>query len=497
MYKMTENQLVLPEDFFLPFGGKLNKENRWVVLANLIPWWQFEEAYANTMKRSSRGQQAFSVRMALGALYIQQRKGLSDRDTVEEITENPYLQYFIGLPEFQEEAPFNPSMMTHFRKRLDADMINQLNEAIVMEELAGQSREDDDDQDDDSDDNDAPPSENTSSESADTQSDDQPANQGKLLLDATCTPADIAYPTDLGLLNEAREKLEHIIDVLHAPHRGKKKKPRTYRQKARKAYLSVAKQRKPKAKKMRKAIGKQLGFVERDLKIVSSLKEESSLSLLTRQEYKQLLVISELCRQQRDMYDKRSKRIDDRIVSISQPHVRPIVRGKAKAGTEFGAKVSVSLVNGYALMENLDWDNYNEGTTLQESAERYKSRFGHYPEAILADQIYRNRENRQYCKEKGIRLSGPALGRPSKEKAQIQKQLAKQDAAERNEIEGKFGEGKRHYGMGLIFARLQQTSETVISIQLLVMNLERRLRLLFYYFFQRFFGISVELKWAV
>lgn len=232
MYKMTENQLVLPEDFFLPFGGKLNKENRWVVLANLIPWWQFEEAYANTMKRSSRGQQAFSVRMALGALYIQQRKGLSDRDTVEEITENPYLQYFIGLPEFQEEAPFNPSMMTHFRKRLDADMINQLNEAIVMEELAGQSREDDDDQDDDSDDNDDPPSENTSSESADTQSDDQPANQGKLLLDATCTPADIAYPTDLGLLNEAREKLEHIIDVLHAPHRGKKKKPRTYRQKA-------------------------------------------------------------------------------------------------------------------------------------------------------------------------------------------------------------------------------------------------------------------------
>src|SRR5699024_1313661 len=192
-----------------------------------------------------------------------------------------------------------------------------------------------------------------------------------------------------------------------------------------------------------------------------------------------------------------SKRIDDRIVSISQPHVRPIVRGKAKAGTEFGAKVSVSLVNGYALMENLDWDNYNEGTTLQESAERYKSRFGHYPEAILADQIYRNRENRQYCKEKGIRLSGPALGRPSKEKAQIQKQLAKQDAAERNEIEGKFGEGKRHYGMGLIFARLQQTSETVISIQLLVMNLERSVRLLFYYVLQPFFGNSVELKWAV
>src|SRR5699024_12229164 len=191
------------------------------------------------------------------------------------------------------------------------------------------------------------------------------------------------------------------------------------------------------------------------------------------------------------MYDKRSKRIDDRIVSISQPHVRPIVRGKAKAGTEFGAKTSISLVSGYALMEKLDWDNYNEVTTLQESAEKYKQCFGHYPEAILADQIYRNRENRRFCKENGIRLSGPALGRPSKEKVQIQKQIARLDSAERNAIEGKFGEGKRHYGMGLIFARLQQTSETVISMQLLVMNLERRLRLLFCYFFKRFFGISV------
>src|SRR5690625_2457824 len=248
---------------------------------------------------------------------------------------------------------------------------------------------------------------------------------------------------------------------------------------------------------MRKAVGKQLGYVGRDLKAIENLKRNSSLSLLTKQEYRQLFVISELYRQQREMHDKRSKRINDRIVSISQPHVRPIVRGKAKAGTEFGAKTSISLVSGYALIEKLDWDNYNEGTTLQESAEKYKQRFGHYPEAILADQIYRNRENRRFCKEKGIRLSGPALGRPSKEKAQEQEQLAKLDAAERNAIEGKFGEGKRHYGMGLIFARLQQTSETVISIQLLVMNLERKLRLLFSYFLSRLFGNSVELKWAV
>ena len=142
-------------------------------------------------------------------------------------------------------------------------------------------------------------------------------------------------------------------------------------------------------------------------------------------------------------------------------------------------------------------DNYNEGTTLIEATENYKRRFGYYPEAILVDQIYRNRDNREYCKKKGIRLSGPALGRPSKEKAKEQKQLEKQDATERIEIEGKFGEGKRRYGMGLISTCLQQTSETVISIQILVLNLERKLRLLFWQFFGIFFSTLAKRIWAV
>lgn len=145
------------------------------------------------------------------------------------------------------------------------------------------------------------------------------------------------------------------------------------------------------------------------------------MTLLSDQEYKYLLVISELYRQQKEMHKSRSKRIDDRIVSISQPHIRPILRGKAKAGTEFGSKLSISLVEGNALMERLGWDNYNEGTTLRESIEKHKERFGFYPEAVLADQIYRNRENRAFCKEKGIRISGPQLGRRSKEKAHEQK----------------------------------------------------------------------------
>ncbi|MCL6600259.1 MAG: IS5 family transposase [Alicyclobacillus macrosporangiidus] len=474
MYRKRENQVLLPHEFFLPFGGKLNENNRWVKLTQLIPWDRVEEYYADLFKPASQGgQTAVSVRMALGSLIIQQRLGTSDRDTVQHITENPYLQYMIGLPEFQEDPPFDASLMTHFRKRLGPDVLNQVNEWIIQSDV--QHKEDEDQvSDDDSDGGTTAGNQSTSSE--------PPApvpRQGKLLLDATCAPADIAYPTDLSLLNEAREKLERIIDVLHSARDTGQRKPRTYREKARKAYLSLAKQRRVSPRVLRKAVGKQLRFVARDLRIIAMLRDEVGLSVLSRRQYRDLLVIHELYRQQAEMYRKRTRRIDDRIVSISQPHVRPMVRGKARSNVEFGAKVAISLVDGYARIEQLQWDSFNEGLTLEAAVEAYRERYGCYPEAVLADKLYRTRANLQYCRGLGIRLSGPKLGRPLKDEQASQKRIERQDAVERNAIEGKFGEGKRRYGLGLIRARLPETSASVIVMQLLVMNLERKLRLLF------------------
>ena len=93
-------------------------------------------------------------------------------------------------------------------------------------------------------------------------------------MDATCTPADIAYPTDLTLLNEAREKSEEIIDAMHVAFVGVRKKPRRYRQKARKAYLAVAKQKKPGYKKIRKATGQQLRYLRRNLQSIDRPSED-------------------------------------------------------------------------------------------------------------------------------------------------------------------------------------------------------------------------------
>ena len=466
MYRHNQRQLQF-ENFNLPFGGKLRSDNRWVKLSRFIPWEEFEADYANTLASRDKGPPAMSVRVALGTLIIKERLGTSDEETVEQISENPYLQYFLGFKSFKLEPPFDPSMLVHFRKRLSMDIVCRINEQINQKAVELLPSDDDDD----------PPPKSGGSSGSENE------NRGKLLVDATCTPADITFPTDLKILNTAREKSEEILDVLHKPHKGIMKKPRNYRIKARRDFLSVAKSKNVSKSKLRKAIGKQLRYLGRNLKTIAKLSEKSSLLLLSKRQYRNLLVIHEVFRQQKWMYDNKQKRIDDRIVSISQPHVRPIKRGKAKASTEFGAKISASLVDGYTFLDHLGWDNFNESSDLKPQIKAYHKRFGCYPESVHADKIYRTRDNIKYCKSKHIRLSGPALGRPPKEK-ELQKQLRKQtrqDELDRIPIEGKFGQGKRRFSLSKIMCKLADTSASAIAIAFLVMNLEKWLSAVLFY----------------
>lgn len=472
MYRHSTPGQLSFEDFYLPFGGKLSSENRWVKLAQLIPWQEFEAEYAALMSEGM-GAPAKSFRMALGALIIKERLGTSDLETVAQIRENPYLQYFLGLSEYSDVAPFEASMLVHFRKRLSLELVGRINEAIVvqseqqtLDELEVQAQTD-------------------ATEPGQDNDDSEPPNQGQLLMDASCAPADIRYPTDLSLLNEAREGTEAIIDALYEQVRDcVKPKPRTYRKEARREYLSITKQRKVRGKMMRKAIRKQLGYVKRNLAHIDALVEAgATLSALNKSLYRKLLVIAELYRQQQSMYDTQQHRIEHRIVSLSQPHVRPIVRGKAGTPVEFGAKFSASCVNGHVFLDRLSWENFNESGDLQTQVEQFKQRFGHYPESVHADQIYRTRDNRAFCRERGIRLSGKPLGRPkAKDAADTRKQVLA-DAAVRNQIEGKFGQGKRRFSLGRVMAKLAPTAECTIAITFLVINLERWLQQLFWSLF--------------
>jgi hypothetical protein len=182
------------------------------------------------------------------------------------------------------------------------------------------------------------------------------------------------------------------------------------------------------------------------------------------------------------MYQHKTNRVDDRIVSLTQPHVRPIVRGKAGKATEFGAKISASSCDGYVFLDRISWDNFNESGDLIAQVEAFKEFTGHYPESVHVDQIYRTRSNRAWCKERGIRMSGPPLGRRSAHVSKAIKKQAQEDEKARQAIEGKFGQAKRRFNLARVMAKLDNTSQTAIAIAFLVMNLVAGLRRLLWLF---------------
>ena len=457
-HRKKSMQIELPLfEFTHPFGNSLNADNRWVRLAKLIPWDEVEADYCRHFGVS--GNDALNARVALGALIIKERLKLTDEETVEQIWENPYLQYFIGMKEYSREKPFDPSLMVHFRDRIGIETLLRVNEIICASKKK--------------------PTEDKEKKKNDTGT--APPNAGKLIIDATCAPEDMRHPTDLGLLNDARQHSEGVIDSLWAASEKNGRKPLTYRLKARRQFLKAIRCRKPSGRHLRKGIRQQLGFLKRNLRTIGRMSKNVSLSHLSSQDYRKLLVISEIYRQQSElfkMFGKDHRRIDDRIVSLSKPHVRPIVRGKASADVEFGAKLSVSVIEGMTYLDRISWDAYNEGGDLQAQAEAFKRKTGAYPESIHADKAYRNRENLRWCRKNDIRLSGPALGRPLVEDDQrgaLRKQQ-RLDERIRIEVEGRFGTAKRRYRLNKIMTKLRETSETTIALIFFVMNLDKILR---------------------
>lgn len=461
MYRKDINHQFTLADFNQPVGLKMNADNRWIVKASLIPWEKFEDQYARKFK-SKTGMPAKSFRMALGALLIQKEYGWSDRELVAQITENPYLQYFIGLPGYQQEPPFVPSLLVEFRKRISPELIMEINEILIQE-----NTEDDSENDDDS------PSSGCSSGDQTSDKASRDKNKGVLILDATCAPQYIEYPQDFQLLNEARENLESIIDRV-CEDEGLEK-PRTYRKKARDSYLALSKRRKRSKKAIRKTIKQQLQFIRRDLGYIDTYLDNGIV--FSEKELVRLDTIRKVYYQQKHMLDNNTHSVEDRIVSLSQPYIRPIVRGKASAPVEFGAKLDLSVENGMARIEKFSFDAYNESEVLHSAVNRFYERNGCYPEALLADTIYRTRANISYCRERGIRLSGPALGRQSKSQKAASKKQQYIDSVNRIEVERSFSLCKRKFGLGCVTTKREDTTKASVYLSVLAMNLDRLARL--------------------
>lgn len=500
---VSPKQLTI-EGFETPFEQHLDPKNRWVVLAKLIPWDEISNIYLKTVGTSyAGGPKPLSPRIVIGALIIKHQCTLGDEETIEHISENVYMQYLLGYSSFNPKPPFDPSLFVEIRKRLGVDAVNAMNEKIIelkthfelsskkstAESLVEKSEDGESDgaagnrDKEISDATDCPQEKESSSKVSNgtepelerTEDNGQNVvveNKGKVIFDATACPQDIAYPTDLNLCSDARKKSEELIDKLYNPALHAYK-PRTYREVARKEYLKTAQKKIKSKKEIRRAVKKQLSYLRRNIVSIDKLLDAYKTIPLNQKDYKYMLVIRTVYDQQLSMIQNYVHTIEDRIVSIHQPHVRPIVRGKAQAKVEFGPKIHISVIDGITFLDEINWDAFNEGSHMMTYVENYYRRFGFYPREILADKIYCTRENRMNLKEKGINLIAKPLGRPKAVTVHIR-------PGERNPVEGKFGQAKTAYGLGRIGARLKETSESWIASIILVLNLVKLAGAAFY-----------------
>jgi hypothetical protein len=431
------------------------------------------------------GVPAIDARIVIGAMIIKHKLKLDDRETIETIRENMYMQYFLGLQEYIYEDVFDRSLFTTLRYRLGADKFDAMTRQIILtsegkHEAAKRDIEDHNteagNKQSKSEKQVNAPSSHDKGEtiSRETKCEEKTnGNKGKLIVDATVADQMIAYPTDLGLLSRSREESERLIDEL-CKTLDISDKPRTYRRLARKQYLHIAKKKNKTKNELPKAIGWQLRYLRRNLRSINGLLDKAPdmrFPLGTRDQ-RIFWVIQHIYDQQAKMYKEHINSIDNRIVNIYQLYVRPIVRGKDKAQVEFGAKLGVSMQNGYARINTLSWEAYHEGSDLKKQVEDYKRLNGYYPKVVITDKIYGNRENRQWLKDLNIRYSGKPLGRPSaRYQTPYSKRKLREEQGKRNEVEGKFGQGKNGYNLSKVRARTSRTSESWIAAIFFVMNL--------------------------
>jgi len=505
MIKYTPSSQLSLENFKHPFHQQLDPGNRWVQLAELVPWDELAGIYSKHLDPGA-GRESVDLRMVIGALIIKHKLSLTDRDTVLMISENIYMQYFCGLQSLQMKLPFDASLFVDIRKRLGSKEFDQFNDLVIKrsEKLKPKRKriikgEKDDHK------KGGTGSESSTGEKEATSGEKKIPNQGKLKLDASVADQYITAPNDLKLVNRAREETERLVDELYK--KGEfKKKPRTYRRVARKEYLGLSKKRNKNKKELRVMLGKQLRYLRRNLstieKMLDKVEERTGGRFpLEKRDQRIYWVVQHVFDQQIYMYQNKVHSCSDRIVNIYQPQVRPMVRGKDKANVEFGSKINISEVEGFVRLDHIGWDNYDEGGDVELQVERFRELYGCYPELLLADRKYLTRENRRYLKEHGIRIVGKPLGRPPKEKLSgYRKYKTRKEQNMRNHVEGKFGQGKNGYGLNRIRARRQDTSESWISAILFVMNLTKLMKVArkYAYFLARALGEYIKrIAWSV
>jgi len=451
----------LPLDLFESGFGDLPKDNRWVKLGDSLPWDKIERVYNSRLDNAHGGAGNKPARIIIGALLIKHKMCLSDIETIETIRENPYMQYMLGLDGFSNKPVFDPSLFVTIRKRIGTEDFNDMSESLLKLQI--RQAEENRRKSEKGDKGDTPDG-GVCGGVAGEQSKEPVglSHRGTLKIDATCADAEVRYPTDLDLLNDGVETVDRVIDrfcmITGQP------RPQTHLKEIHSRYLNVIKLRNKPRGKVSECMGYLLTMLYRNISTALNLFGRTNMTAfdsLKRRDRTLFLTVMRMYHQQKRMFKAGVHTCPDRIISIFQPHVRPMVRGKAKAKVEFGAKIGVGVVGGYTFIDHHSWDAYNECDDLMPHLRAYRRRFGFLPSKVEGDKIYMNRKNRRILKLLKIEAGGKPLGRPSKEQlTEEYREKMVRNIGERNEVEATFGTGKRVYRANNIRAKLAATGES-------------------------------------
>ena len=435
MYNKKDRKTPFLFKELFPFGGQLDKANRWLKIKDLIPWEELEERYESYFLKI--GRPAKDGQLIIGLMLLKHMTGNSDEEMSLGLRENIYWQAFCGLENFQSEALLDSSSLTKLRQRLGIKFIKELEAATYKALIA------------------------------------RKIIKGKgLLVDATVFPEKIKYPNDVSLLNDVRQWL---VKEIKRVGKAAGVKIRTYRRKARKIYLQFAKKKMKSKKAIKRAKKQMLQFVRRNIKQLKDLIEATDERMKTSVSAR-LELAEEIFKQQEEMYRSNKNRIKERIVSFYREYVRPIKRGKSGKPVEFGPKGALSSIGGFLFLDRFSHNNFSEAKEdiVREQIRNYEEKFKKKPPSFTGDKLYGTLKNREIMKEEKIRGSFVALGKKAKRETK-DKRWFKKKQKERNRIEGAFGNGKEHYGLERVLYRGKEMSEVWVRVSILGMNLKAAL----------------------
>jgi len=429
-YSFTHDWFVVPD---------LDEKHELVKIAKAIDWISLSDKLAQ-FYCPDNGRPTKPARAKVGLLILKHLYRFSDDDLIDMLKRDIYAQYLCDISLKEAKDFINPSSLSKFRKQIGIEGVKLIEQEVFR-----------------------------SLERA------KLLKGRKLICDTTIVPSNIAYPTDISLLEKIRRKAVRYLD--EARQFGTQHF-RTYKRIAKKVYIQYQKIRHHTIQSRRRAQKKILQFSRRN---VSQLKEavkeisQTAGSFLGNAQEKFLKeatgfldTVSSIITQQSDIY--KGLEVKERIVSIHKPHIRPMVRGKYPVEVEFGPKVLLSLKNGFLFLEDLQFNNVSDTQLLDTAIQGYKERFGKLPTQLSADRGFWSSDN--YCLAQGYGISKIAIENKGKSSYLKNKPFRERLRSLRCSIESKISLAKRKFGLGRIYYNITSGEEIWVRLSLIAMNLK-------------------------